>query len=123
MPPLKKLGKVGVYDRILDILILFCLTVAVLDVLKLDAGPGLSSLFAFGGVGTLVLSLASKDLAAQLVSGLAVSASENFYVGDNVRLGSDTCGVIETILWLYTDLRGESLFLRFLVSEMGHSHS
>ena len=107
--PLKKLGKVGVYDRMLDILILVALAITILDVLKFDAGPGLSSLFAFGGVGTLIFSLASKDLAAQLVSGLVISTSENFYVGDNVKLGKDTLGIIDSIGWLYTDLRGESL--------------
>jgi len=102
----KKLGKLTVYDRIMDILILFSLTVTVLDVLRIDIGPGLTSLFAFGGVGTLVISLACQNMATQLVSGVAVSTSENFYVGDSVRLGDDTCGVIEKLGWFYTDIRG-----------------
>lgn len=106
--PETKLGKVGLYDRILDILILFCLILAILDILSVEVGPGLASLFAFGGVGTLVLTLASKDLAHQLVCGVVVSTSENFYVGDHIRLGNDTRGAIDYIGWLYTDLRGKS---------------
>jgi small-conductance mechanosensitive channel len=104
----KKLGKVGVYDRILDILILFSLATAMLGILEIDIGPGLVSLFAFGGVGTLVISLACKDFASQLVCGVVVSTSENFYVGDNIRVGNDkTCGIIDNIGWLYTDVRGK----------------
>lgn len=104
-----KLGKLGVYDRILDILILFCLAVTMLGIWEIDVGPGLASIFAFGGIGTLVVSLACKDLAAQLVCGVVVSTSENFYVGDDVRLGTDTSGIIDHIGWLYTDVRGECL--------------
>jgi small-conductance mechanosensitive channel len=107
--PETKLGKVGLYDRILDILILFCLILAILDIMHVEVGPGLASLFAFGGVGTLVLTLASKDLAHQLVCGVVVSTSENFYVGDHIRLGNDTRGAIDYIGWLYTDVRGKSL--------------
>ena len=106
--PETKLGKVGLYDRILDILILFCLILAILDILRVEVGPGLASLFAFGGVGTLVLTLASKDLAHQLVCGVVVSTSENFYIGDHIRLGNDTRGAIDYIGWLYTDVRGKS---------------
>lgn len=111
--PETKLGKVGLYDRILDILILFCLILAILDILNVEVGPGLASLFAFGGVGTLVLTLASKDLAHQLVCGVVVSTSENFYVGDHIRLGNETRGAIDYIGWLYTDVRGK-LYAVFL---------
>ena len=106
--PIKKLGRVGVYDRILDLFILFSLAVALLDIFGVDIGPGLASLFAFGGVGTLVVSLACKDLAAQLVSGVVVSTQENFYVGDNIKLGGDTCGIIDSIGWFYTGVRGKA---------------
>lgn len=112
--PETKLGKVGLYDRILDILILFCLILGILDILKVAVGPGLASLFAFGGVGTLVLTLASKDLAHQLVCGVVVSTSENFYVGDHIRLGNDTRGAIDSIGWLYTDIRGKLRYLQRL---------
>lgn len=109
----KSLGKVEVYDRIVDIFIFFSLAVAILDIANIDIGPGLTSLFAFGGVGTLVLSLACQPMAAQLVSGVVVSTSENFYVGDDIKLG-DTRGIVDKIGWFYTDLRGECMSWRGL---------
>jgi small-conductance mechanosensitive channel len=58
------------------------------DALGLEMGRGINSLFAFGGIGTLVFSLASKDIASQLVSGLVISTSDRFYEGESIHLGA-----------------------------------
>jgi small-conductance mechanosensitive channel len=83
----KELGKAAVYDRILDVLIAVITILTVSDALGLEMGRGFNSLFAFGGIGTLVFSLASKDIATQLVSGLVISTSDRFYEGETITLG------------------------------------
>ena len=57
------------------------------DILDIKSGKGLSSIFALGGASTLALTLGTQDLAKRALNGLALSASDSFYVGDNIRLG------------------------------------
>lgn len=90
----EKLGKALVYDRILDWMIYAILAFSIMDTLNIEVGAGLKSVFALSGVGTLVLSLASKDMAALFVSGLALSTSEKFRTGDLIKLGDNTAGVV-----------------------------
>ena len=54
--------------------------------LHLDVGVALTSLFAFSGVGTIVLSLASQNIATGLMNGFETSVSQNFVVGDEIRM-------------------------------------
>jgi len=84
----KELGKAAVYNRILDVMIVIITILSVSDALGLEMGRGINSLFAFGGIGTLVFSLASKDIATQLVSGLVISTSDRFYEGETINLGA-----------------------------------
>jgi hypothetical protein len=103
----KHMEKAKVYDQIFNFLLYFFAAAVVIDHLSLDFGVMLSSLFAFGGVGTLVFSLASKDLASQLVSGLALSTSDRFREGDEVKLEDGTSGKLTKLGLLYSDIRGE----------------
>ena len=65
-----KIGKVDIYDRILNTVVNTVMGVAILDILKVGRGTAIiSSVLSLGGVGTLVFSLASKELAEQLVGG------------------------------------------------------
>ncbi len=57
------------------------------DILKINRGHGLSSIFALGGFGTFTLTLACQDLAKRALNGLALSASDSFQVGDSILLG------------------------------------
>ena len=103
-----KIGKVGIYDRILNTVINTVMGVAILDILKVGRGTAIiSSVLSLGGVGTLVFSLASKELAEQLVGGLTLSTSERFYEGDYIELGDGTEGLVTKIGWTHTELRGE----------------
>lgn len=102
------LGKVKLLDRLADILIAVTTTFVILDELRVPTGRALQSVFALGGVGTLVFSLASKDVAAQFVSGLALSTSNKFDEGDIVLLGDGTQGIVAKMGWMSTDLRGMS---------------
>lgn len=101
-----KLGKAVVCDRVVDVLIYMALGLAIMDTINFQVGPGLASLFAFGGLGTFVFGMASRDMAAQIVSGIAVTTSEKFHVGEDIQLGDSTRGIVENMGWLYTDLRG-----------------
>jgi small-conductance mechanosensitive channel len=101
-----KLGQAVVCDRVMDVLIYMALGLAIMDTVNFQLGPGLASLFAFGGLGTFVFGMASRDMAAQVMSGIAVTASKKFHVGEDIQLGDSTQGIVDNMGWLYTDLRG-----------------
>lgn len=98
-------GKLAIYDRLTNAILIVSTFMAVLDALKVNMSMALSSLISLGGVGALMVSLASKDLAEQLVSGLAVSTQDRFYRGDEVKLGDGTAGIVARIGWAHTDIR------------------
>ena len=89
--PKKRLkGKEGVVDllsKISDVFLSMILALVYLDVLKIKVGSGLSSIFALGGAGTFVFTLACQDLAKNALNGFALSASDSFQVGDSIVLG------------------------------------
>jgi len=99
-------GKVQVYNSILNALLAAFTFGHILDMFDVNIGVAVASLLSIGGVGTLVISLASKDIAEQLVSGLAVGASDRFLPGEEIVLGDGTAGFIDTMGLLYTDVRG-----------------
>lgn len=92
----KENGKVQVYDSILNVIVGTVTFGHVLDLFDINIGVALASLLSIGGVGTLVLSLASKDIATELVSGLAVSASDRFLPGD-VSTNPISCFVFSVV--------------------------
>lgn len=98
-------GKLEIYDRMVNAVLFLATFVAVLDALKLNMNLALSSLLSLGGVGTLIISFASKDLAEQLVGGIAVSTQDRFYAGDEIKLGDGTAGIVSRIGWTHTDIR------------------
>lgn len=69
-------------------------------------GIGVSSLFAFGSAGTLVLGLASQNLAQMFVNGLTLSTSDRIREGDHIRFGDGTNGKVEKIGWMQTTIKG-----------------
>jgi len=101
-----RLGRVAIYDKLIDFLIGLVTTAVVLDVTKIDVGMGLQSVLAGSGVGALVFSLASKDLAQQIVGGFVIQAWDAFEVGDDVRLGDSTEGTVKKIGLVETEIVG-----------------
>jgi len=69
----------------------------MVDVLKVKSGVTLRSLFAVGGAGTVFLSLAVKDIASEVVSGLALQASDKVYEGEKVMFGNGLKGTVDQI--------------------------
>uniref|UniRef100_A0A7S4J3C4 Mechanosensitive ion channel MscS domain-containing protein n=1 Tax=Odontella aurita TaxID=265563 RepID=A0A7S4J3C4_9STRA len=105
-PDRLQVGKAKIINRFINAIIALLTVIFVVDILDANIGAGLGSLFAMGGMGTLVFSLASKDLAGHLVSGLALTASDKFYEGDQIRLGDGTSGFVVRMSWLHTIIRG-----------------
>jgi len=69
-------------------------------------GMGISSVFAVGSMGTLVVGLATQDTAKMLVSGLALSLSGRMNEGDKVQLEDGTSGFVDKLGWMQTTIRG-----------------
>jgi small-conductance mechanosensitive channel len=61
--------------------------------------------FAFGSVGTLAFTFASQGLLTQFMSGVFLILSNKMYVGDFVRFGDSTSGVVTKLGWMETTLR------------------
>lgn len=101
-----KLGRAFLVDRLADGIIYVVTGLFLLDILDVQMGVGVSSIFAFGSAGTLVVGLASRDVAAMFVSGLTLSTSDRIQEGDNIRFGDGTSGRIESIGWMQTTIRG-----------------
>jgi small-conductance mechanosensitive channel len=99
-------AKIKVYDSLFNIAIVVTTVFLLVDELKIPVGRALQSVFALGGVGTLVFSLASQDLASQIINGIALVASNKYDEGDLILLGDGTLGIVRRMGWVYTDLRG-----------------
>jgi hypothetical protein len=67
-------------SRFLDILIYGGTTLVALDFLDIQTGFALRSFFGLSSVGTLVFSLASKELVSEFLAGLAIQGT-NMYTG------------------------------------------
>ena len=87
-------------NRLSDGLIYGCAGLTVIDLLGVEVGFALKSIFGLGSFGTLALSLASKDLAAEFVGGLMIQTSNFFDEGEVVVLQDGTKGSVAKIGWL-----------------------
>lgn len=92
-------------DHLVDAIIGGFTLFTLIDIFDLE-GLGLTSICAFGSAGTLAFTLASQAIVSNAVNGFALTTSNRFYVGDNVRFGDGTSGTIQTLGWLETTLRG-----------------
>jgi len=95
------------YQKATDFLIYLGTAVIALDTLGFKYQNALTSLSVFGGVGTIVFSLASKDMSVQLLSGLSIQVTQQFDVGDEIQLESGEFGTVDSIGPMHTYIRGE----------------
>lgn len=102
-----QMGRVHALNRLVDGGILACTIFVMLDVLNVDMGmSGVTSIFAFGSAGTLVVGLASQNLATMFVNGLLLTTSDRIFEGDYIVFGhGQVCGKIIKIGWFQTTLR------------------
>jgi len=94
------------YEKLSDYLLYLIAFIIVLDTLGFKYQTALKSISVFGGVGTIVFSLASKDMSAQLLSGLSIQITQQFDVGDEIQLEGGELGTVEAIGPLHTFIRG-----------------
>ena len=103
--PVHNLGRAGIADHILDAALYGLTAFFLLDWLDVELGLGIKSMLTFGSAGTLVVSLASKDIAGQVINGLGLAASDKLYEGERIRLDSGIVGVVEKMGWMETTIR------------------
>jgi len=106
-----------VYDKLSDFFLFIILAMFWRDILQIS-GSGLSSIFAMGGAGTVVFTLAVQDLVRKALNGLALSASDAFTVGDFILLGDGTSGTVTSLGWLSTEILGSNE----LITKIPNSH-
>ncbi|GMH80645.1 hypothetical protein TrST_g644 [Triparma strigata] len=102
-------GQAMLYDRILDFLISTILAFFLMETVALKFGVQLKSLFAFGGLSTVVFGLACQGPVTQLVNGLILTLSDKIRPGDEVRFGDEkdkTAGIVISLDWFDLLLRG-----------------
>jgi len=118
-------AKLGTYNRfanrIADVLIYSCAFLTLVDLLGIQLGFAIKSIFGLGSFGTLVLSLASKDVAAEFVGGLMIQSSSFFREGETVELQDKTTGVVTRVGWLHTYiLKDDNMMVRVPNSQISH---
>mmetsp|Transcript_28343 Transcript_28343/g.42372 ORF Transcript_28343/g.42372 Transcript_28343/m.42372 type:complete len:452 (+) Transcript_28343:44-1399(+) len=96
---------ITVYDRITNIFLYFVTAAIIAQILSVNIGIAISSVLSLGGLGTIILSLASKSVAEQLVSGIGLSTSGQFVEGEKIKLGDGTKGRIFKIGVTHVELR------------------
>jgi small-conductance mechanosensitive channel len=116
-----QLGRASMIDHLADGIIYICTGFFLLDILNVELGVGFTSVFAFGSAGTIVMGLATKDIAAMFVSGLTLTTSNRISEGDDVTFGDGTCGTVEKIGWMQTTLRNYDEMIEVVPnSELGN---
>jgi small-conductance mechanosensitive channel len=103
-------SKAALYDKLMNLVITLTTLLLLLDFLSVETGHALTSFFALGGISTLVISLACKDLATQFLGTLAVTATDKFREGENILLGDGTGGAVEKVGWMDTSIRRKFCF-------------
>jgi MscS family membrane protein len=98
------LENVELIDKFFDAAVYLCTGFILLDVLDVEMGVGLTSVFAFGSLGTVMVGLASKDIATMFINGLALGLSNRVREGDLVKFGDGTSGKIKKMGWLQTQI-------------------
>lgn len=98
-------GRYFFLNRIADVAISIATILHIADNLQISTSTAFNRFFALGGVGTLVLSLASKGIAEQFVGGLALSTTDKFFEGDAIQLGDGISGAVVRTGWMSTDIR------------------
>lgn len=99
-------GQVQLVDRLIDAC-LYCIGLYVtIDSVQEDMGAAAKGFVALGSVGTLVVSLASQGLAAQLFNGLFLASSNRVAVGDFVKFSNGVSGTVIKLGWMETIIRG-----------------
>lgn len=102
-----KLGRVSLFDKLCDFIIVSIFGAFLVDFVGINIGMGFQSLFTASGVGAIFFSLATKNVAEQVVGGLVIRGWDVFAEGDDVKLGDGTEGTVKRIGLIETDILGD----------------
>lgn len=91
-------------NRAVDVVIYIATILAILDFLSIETGFALKSIFGLSGFGTLVVSLATRELMAEFFASLAIQTNNMYKVGDLIWLDG-TIGTVQKAGWLNTLVR------------------
>ena len=100
-----------IVDRLFGIICLAGCFFALVDILEIKSSVTLKSIFTVGGAGTVVISLALKDIATEIVSGMALQASDKVYEDEKVIFANGIKGTVEKIGLFETTIRDSSELL------------
>jgi Mechanosensitive ion channel len=94
---------IDLVDKSVNVICVGFMALLISDWISVELGLAFKGAVTLGGVGTLAFTLASKDLAAQLVSGIFLQAGNKMKSGEKVALGGSTgkvvkIGLTETVL-------------------------
>jgi Mechanosensitive ion channel len=94
---------IDLVDRAVNVVCVGFMALLISDWISVELGLAFKGAVTLGGVGTLAFTLASKDLASQLVSGVFLQAGNKMKSGEKVALGGSTgkvvkIGLTETVL-------------------------
>lgn len=101
------------YERLTDYVLYLITNIVLLDTLGFNYKNAINAISVFGGFGTILLSLSSRDIASQFLSGMSISFTEPFHIGDKVQLEDGKIGVVEYVGPLHTLLRGKFRSLKW----------
>ena len=100
-------GRMQIVNRLGNAALITIAGFIVLNILKLEMGVAMNSVFAFGSISTLALGIASQGIFAQVLNGLLLVSSDRIYQGDYVRFGGNKLeGTIVKLGWMETIIRG-----------------
>lgn len=106
--------KIKIYDTLANIIIAIPTVFIILDELKIPVGRALQSVFGLGGVATLVFSYSCKDIAGEIINGLALASSNIYEEGDYIILQDGSYGVVSNMGWTSTDIRGTLCYCSYV---------
>ncbi|CAB9504732.1 Mechanosensitive ion channel [Seminavis robusta] len=100
------MGSAELVDRLIDAIVYGICSFVLIDNLQADFGAAAKGFAALGGVGTIVLSLASQGLVSQVFYGLFLASSNKIRKGDVIRFGDGKiAGLIAHMGWTDTLVR------------------
>lgn len=100
-------AKLQLFNRAVDVALYSVGFFTVVAITKTDLGAATKGLVALGSFGTLAISLATQNVASQVVSGLFLDLTNRLKKGDKVRFGKDGGNLkVERMGWLHTVMRG-----------------
>ncbi len=105
-----KISIAGLPNKILNVLIAVVTAFGVMDILSVQTGTTMNSIFALSGAGALIVSLGSQNLATQIVQGLSIASTGKFYEGESIVIDDGekaVRGIVQKIGLMATAIRGE----------------